>query len=71
VFQRDSPSAKKTLRSFLLNFTDDVNFSIKNSIDLHQHSLDTGKDITNVMVQEICVMKVRFDKIAAYAKYYN
>jgi len=57
VFQRDSPDAKKTLRSFLLNFTDEQNFSIKDAIDLHQHSLDTGKEVTNVMVQEICVMK--------------
>ena len=57
VFQRDSPDAKKSLRSFLLNFTDDSSFSIKDSINLHRHSLDTGKEVTNVLVQEVCVMK--------------
>ncbi|GMH96083.1 hypothetical protein TrVE_jg13687 [Triparma verrucosa] len=57
VFQRDSPNAKKNLRSFLVNFTDERNFSIMDKIDLHQHSLDTGVEITNATVQEVCAMK--------------
>ena len=56
VFQRNSPNAKKALRSFLLNFTDDVTWKIKDSIDLYQHALDTGTAITNVLVQEVCTM---------------
>ncbi len=56
VFQRDSPNAKKSLRSFLLNFTDDRDWTIMGSLNLHQHSLDTGHPITNAMVQEVCSM---------------
>ena len=57
VFQRNSPTAKKTLRSFLLNFTDENDWTIKSEIDLRQHYLDTGIEINNTTVQEVCVMK--------------
>ncbi|GMI33163.1 hypothetical protein TeGR_g14531, partial [Tetraparma gracilis] len=56
VFQRDSPNAKKVLRSLLLNFTDDSNWTIRGEIDLRQHQLDTGIEITNAVLQEVCVM---------------
>jgi F-box/leucine-rich repeat protein 2/20 len=47
----------QVLRSLLLNFTDEESWTIKKSINLHQHNLDTGTEITNAVVQEVCCMK--------------
>lgn len=56
LLQRDSPRSKKVARSFIRNFTNDDDFLLSNSINLHKHSSDTGITITNTIVQEVCAM---------------
>ena len=57
IFERDSPRARATLRSFLRNFLEANGADLRLDIDLAAHALATGTPITNAMVQEICVMQ--------------
>ena len=57
IFERDSPRARQTLRSFLRNFMEENGTDIRTDIDLQKHSIVTGQPISNAWIQEICVMQ--------------
>jgi hypothetical protein len=57
LFERDSPRAKGTLRSFLRHFMEEGGVKLKTDIDLGKHALSTGEPISNAWIQELCVMQ--------------
>ena len=57
IFERDSPRARNTLRSFLRNFMEENGTDIRTDIDLQKHSVVTGQPISNAWIQELCVMQ--------------
>jgi F-box/leucine-rich repeat protein 2/20 len=60
VFERDSPRARATLRTFLCDFlVDDArgNVRVRKDIDLRAYAREAMREVTNATVQEICVMQ--------------
>ena len=57
LFERDSPRAKGTLRSFLRHFMEEGGVRLKTDIDLGKQALATGEPISNAWIQELCVMQ--------------
>merc|ERR1712185_502776 len=51
IFERDSPRARQTLRSFLRNFMEENGTEIRTDIDLQKHSIVTGQPISNAWIQ--------------------
>eukprot|EP00752_Nemacystus_decipiens_P012503 g11074.t1 len=50
-----------SIRSFLLNFLEERDCSIKKRLDLYVHQTETGRPVTDAVVQEVC--KLRPDMI--------
>lgn len=47
-------AGSKILGQMLRNFCNDENQRLKDDIDLHKYSIDTGEEVTNATVQELC-----------------
>ena len=68
VFERDSPRARATLRTFLCDFlVDDArgNVRIRKDIDLSNYRKEAMRAVTNATVQEICVMQPKMTSLDA------
>jgi len=63
LFERESPRAKDTLRSFLRNFMEESGVDLKKDINLGAHALATGEPITNAWIQEIAVMQTQLKSL--------
>ena len=47
----------------LRNFCTDPKCEIKTDIDLHQYSLDTGEEVSNATVQELCIVQPNLTRL--------
>jgi len=54
---------RRTVRSFLLNFLEEEDGSLRRNIDLHEHALETGKPITDATVQEVCKLQPNLEEL--------
>ena len=45
------------MNAMLRNFCEDPSCEIKTDISLHQYAVDTGKEVTNATVQELCIIQ--------------
>ncbi|CAM9318828.1 unnamed protein product [Ectocarpus sp. 8 AP-2014] len=46
-----------SIRSFLLNFLEERDCSIKKRLDLYVHQTETGRPVTDAVVQEVCKLR--------------